>query len=1075
MRKIFMFLSVILLFWSANAANITVNADITTNTTWTNNNVYVLAGGFRYVTNNAILTIQPGTLIKSNASALVVTRGARLIANGTQYQPIVFTSNQPAGSRNAGDWGGILLLGNAPINDPAGQRLAEGGIDPVKGLYGGTNPADNSGSLQYVRIEYAGIAYQPNNETNGLTLGGVGSATVINNIQVSYGGDDSFEWFGGTVNAKYLVAYRGLDDDFDTDYGFNGKVQFGVSLRDSSIADISGSNGFESDNDATGTTNIPNTNARFSNMTLFGPKRTNSTTVNSNYKRAAHLRRSTQQDIYNSVFTGWVNGLKIEGTTTGTNVTNGNLQFKNNVLAGISSLVLDSSALSFGMGSWFNSNANTIYTNPMDVMAGNPYNYTAPTFIPQGNSPILIGADFTSANLQDPFFTPVNYKGAFGTSNWTSCWTEFNPQTQAYTTGPITYLTTPVITYSGSNTFCSGITKTLTAPSGFTYLWSTGATTQSIVVTTSGTFTVTCTNARGCVATSAPVVITVTPGPTSTVNVTGATTFCTGGSALLTGSSTTPGVSYQWFKDGASISGGTTPYYNAAAAGAYFLRVTKNGCVGNSATTNITVNANPTATITGTLTVCNGGSTTLSAPSGAGLSYQWYQGGGTLPGATASTYVANAGGAYTVEVTNSNGCTSTSAASTVVATSLSVVITATNSGIVCGSSPVTLTATTVSGATYEWYRNGQIIPGATGTTYSASLSGAHYARITKSGCSANSNSISVGIQALPTINASATSVCAGVSALLTSSTGNSYQWYRNGVAVVGGTNPTYSTTADGAYTIKVGFCTSLPTTITVNPLPTAVITAGGPTTFCLGSNVSLSSSTGSGNTYQWRKVNANIPGATSPNYLATTSGAYSVRVTTPVGCTKTSSSLTVTANAVPSTPVITRSGSTFTSNAASGNQWYRDNVLIPGATATTYTASLTGCYKTVVTNASGCSNSSDTLCKASSPFPISNENDNQNDISVNRTNVYSEVSMNVAPNPSNGVFEILFQNDESDKEVQIGIYNLMGQVIYQQAFTLEKGYSSQNISLSNVTDGIYFVRLQSENKIFEHKIIINKN
>ena len=121
------------------------------------------------------------------------------------------------------------------------------------------NPADNSGILRYVRIEYAGYAFLPDKEINGLTFGGVGNQTIVDHVQVSYANDDSFEWFGGTVNCKHLISYRTLDDDFDTDNGYSGKVQFGIALRDSSIADISKSEAFESDNDANGSSLLPQT------------------------------------------------------------------------------------------------------------------------------------------------------------------------------------------------------------------------------------------------------------------------------------------------------------------------------------------------------------------------------------------------------------------------------------------------------------------------------------------------------------------------------------------------------------------------------------------------------------------------------------------------------------------------------------------------------------------------------------------------------------------------------------------------------------------------------------------------
>ncbi len=257
-------------------------------------------------------------------------KGPMLMAEGTMDNPIVFTSNQDAGSRSYGDWGGIILLGKATVNkvDP----IIEGGPTST---YGGTDDADNSGVLKYVRIEYPGVAFQPDKEINGLTLAGVGSGTTVENIQVSYSGDDSYEWFGGAVNVKYLIAFRGWDDDWDTDYGYHGMGQFCVDLRDPSVADPgSGSNGFESDNDATGSTDTPSTSAIFSNVSSLGPLVTPSTVINANYKRAMHLRRNTALQIYNTISAGWPTGLFIDGTASQANATNGDLKVMNVFLAG---------------------------------------------------------------------------------------------------------------------------------------------------------------------------------------------------------------------------------------------------------------------------------------------------------------------------------------------------------------------------------------------------------------------------------------------------------------------------------------------------------------------------------------------------------------------------------------------------------------------------------------------------------------------------------------------------------------------------------------------------------------------
>ncbi len=328
--------------------NVILEGRITANRTLSAKNVYKLRG-LVYVTNGAILTIEPGTKIVGEINkqgGLIITRSSKIIADGTADKPIVFTSEAATPAR--GDWSGLVILGNAPtnasFNGVQGVGAIEGGINNSDnlGLYGtpatqGQNPADNSGILRYVRIEYAGYAFLPDNEINGLTLGGIGNGTVIDNVQVSYANDDSFEFFGGTVNATHLIAYRGLDDDFDTDNGFSGRVQFGISIRDSAVADISKSNGFESDNDANGSDLTPFTSARFSNFTLIGPRASATSVGNSNYGSGAHLRRNTKESIYNSVIMGYPTGLLIDGSKgvpTDLHITDSSLQFKNNIIAG---------------------------------------------------------------------------------------------------------------------------------------------------------------------------------------------------------------------------------------------------------------------------------------------------------------------------------------------------------------------------------------------------------------------------------------------------------------------------------------------------------------------------------------------------------------------------------------------------------------------------------------------------------------------------------------------------------------------------------------------------------------------
>jgi hypothetical protein len=448
MKRIFLLLSIAIMAIQSNAMQVNVTANITTNTTWVDSNIYLLKG-FIYVKNGATLTINPGTIImgeKANKGTLIITKNGKINAQGTANQPIVFTTDQLPGNRNYGDWGGIVLLGKAPTNsfvvvggtNITGIGVIEGGVnnsagDGEYGAGAASDPEDSSGVFSYVRIEFPGIAFQPNNEINGLTLGGVGSKTKLDHIQVSYSGDDSYEWFGGTVNAKYLIAYRGWDDDFDTDNGYRGKIQYGIVLRDSAIADISGSNGFESDNDAGGTTTAPFTSPIFSNMTIVGPKQTSTTTINANYKRGMHIRRRTKMSLFNSIVMGYPTGLLLDGAGCDGYATAGDLEIKNTILAGSGNNF--ASVTSYNVSGWFGTSgfANDSSLSNAGVGLTSPFNYLAPNFAPTTTSPALTGASFTSSTkISDPFFDVVTYQGAVGATDWTAGWTNFNPQATQY-------------------------------------------------------------------------------------------------------------------------------------------------------------------------------------------------------------------------------------------------------------------------------------------------------------------------------------------------------------------------------------------------------------------------------------------------------------------------------------------------------------------------------------------------------------------------------------------------------------------------------------------------------------------
>ncbi|WP_426058188.1 T9SS type A sorting domain-containing protein [Hymenobacter sp. B1770] len=433
----------------AAPAAVTVSGSITSNTTWTRNNIYLLSG-FVYVRSGAVLTIEPGTIIKGDKASkgsLIIESGAQIFANGTAAQPIVFTSNEPAGSRGRGDWGGVIILGRAPVN-LAGTPTIEGGVNST---YGGNLPNDNSGVFRYVRIEFSGIPFQPNSEINGLTMGGVGAGTTIDHVQVHSNGDDSFEWFGGTVNAKYLISNSATDDDFDTDNGHTGRVQFALAIRGANVADVSGSTAIETDNDNGGSTNTPQTATTFSNVTALLQNRT----ATANFTRAMHLRRNTATSVFNSVFAGWPQGLFIDGAAAQTNATNGTLVLRNNVLAGMTAPYGVDPASGFTHQGFFEGanrdNQVLAAASALGLNADNFNDYNSngtPNGVPDlalpAASVLSSGASFADAKLTgagnggpNSTFEVVSYRGAFGPAstadaNWAAGWTNFDPQITCY-------------------------------------------------------------------------------------------------------------------------------------------------------------------------------------------------------------------------------------------------------------------------------------------------------------------------------------------------------------------------------------------------------------------------------------------------------------------------------------------------------------------------------------------------------------------------------------------------------------------------------------------------------------------
>ena len=433
---------------------ITLQGRIGADTVLKKQNTYILKG-LVYMVNNATMTIEPGTVIKGSYSgtdvaALIITRGAKLQANGLPTDPIVFTSASP--NPQSGDWGGIVICGKAPVNTSfngaANTLQVEGGIDNANGdgLAGGTDAADNSGTLRFVRIEYGGYAYQPDKEINSLTMACVGNGTTIENVQVSYAKDDAYEWFGGSVNCKYLIAYKTLDDDFDTDNGFSGKIQFGLIIRDSLLADISRSEAFESDNNSGGTTATPKTSAIFSNITAIGPRATLTNVGNSLFRGGTHIRRNTAISIFNSIIMGWPVGVELDGTTGSSvalNVEDSSLRLRNITLAGntLNTKFAGAAGVTItndaAFTTWFTSPFynNDLLVNASDAKLVQPFNYAAPDPTPfggsNGNAMILTGGGFTDPKFNgDTYFDKtITFRGGIApagpNSTWWKGWTKF--------------------------------------------------------------------------------------------------------------------------------------------------------------------------------------------------------------------------------------------------------------------------------------------------------------------------------------------------------------------------------------------------------------------------------------------------------------------------------------------------------------------------------------------------------------------------------------------------------------------------------------------------------------------------
>lgn len=427
--------------------------------------IYAL-DGYVYVDDGGELHIDAGTIVIGDTvgqnSAICVNRGGKIFAKGTKEKPVILTSSAKPGQRKGGDWGGLLICGKASTNHPGGEAALEGGIadqTTKRGFFGGgTTPDDNdnSGELEYLRIEFAGIAAAPNQELNSLTLGAVGRGTKISYVQVSYANDDAYEWFGGTVDAKYLISNGTLDDDLDCDNGYSGRVQFALIQRHKDRADVSTSEAFEIDNNSSGSYAEPLTKVIFSNVTAIGPIQDTSWTSSSTgvadktyhtrFGPAAQIRRNARASIFNSVILGWPRGLELLSAQGQGAAAADSLMFRNNSMFGIKGEVLRRDGTTPVIPATWLETSN--FNNLVDASNSNNAKLTNPFTVglgfnptPQSSATYLNTAKFDNGNsivnIADSYFEKVSYRGAFSdniANRWDLPWAEYDPINKDYVT-----------------------------------------------------------------------------------------------------------------------------------------------------------------------------------------------------------------------------------------------------------------------------------------------------------------------------------------------------------------------------------------------------------------------------------------------------------------------------------------------------------------------------------------------------------------------------------------------------------------------------------------------------------------
>lgn len=564
--------------------------------------------------------------------------------------------------------------------------------------------------------------------------------------------------------------------------------------------------------------------------------------------------------------------------------------------------------------------------------------------------------------------------------------------------------------------------------------------------------------------TSNTVTLIVNPRPSVAVSSSGPTSFCTGGSTVLSIPSAS-NVTYQWLDGSGPMSGETNASYTASTSGSYYVIATNTvtGCFDTSATTVITVGTGPAAVISpaGPSTICQGKSILLSGGTSSGVSYQWYLNNNPISGATANTYAATAAGSYTVVVSTSPTCATTSAASVVSVFALPTATASTNATAICQGATATLSANTGTSLSYQWLSNNAIITGATASSYNATVAGSYRVIVkhTITTCEDTSTAIAVVVNPLPAASITPTAppaICERDTTLLTANAGAklSYQWQLGGNPLSGANALQYKAYQSGNYRVRVtdsNGCQRLSAVVPllVHPAPVASVTYSSPLEFCEGSAVSLNAIPGATYNYQWRMNGADLPGVTIPAYIATMSGRYSVRVVDNFGCTSLSEDVPVTVFPTP-VPVVTRNGSGLSTGSYVSYRWFFNNIAIGvNGDGPTLTPSQNGAYKVTVVDTNGCTGTSDQffLLNLAAGGPVG-----------------LDAQLDVFPNPAHAVINI---SGKGGLRIQrLTLLDGVGAVVLQQDGTS----SNQQISLGDLAAGLYYLRVETDKGLVLKKL-----